>query len=209
MNPGFACGGRPGRPAVFLDKDGTLIEDVPYNVDPRRIRLMRGALEGLSALQRAGYALVVVTNQSGVARGLFAEEALGAVEARLRELLACAGVSLEGFYACPHHPEGRLSAYALECACRKPRPGLLLRAAEELGLDLAASWMVGDILHDVEAGRRAGCRALLLDTGGETEWVPGPLRTPHAVADDLREAARIILAATQGELHEPYPSRTR
>lgn len=185
------------RRAVFLDKDGTLIEDVPYNVDPALIRLMPGVGEALRTLQEAGFTLVVVTNQSGVARGLFPESALGGVEARLRELLAEDGVTLAGFYACPHHPEGTVAGYAQDCDCRKPGPGLLRRAAGELDLDLDASWMVGDILNDVEAGRRAGCRAVLLDNGGETEWVPGPYRVPHHTVRSWPEVAAAILTATR------------
>jgi D-glycero-D-manno-heptose 1,7-bisphosphate phosphatase len=182
-------------PAVFLDKDGTLIEDVPYNVDPGRIRLAAGAEEGLRLLHAAGYGLIVISNQSGVARGLFPEEALVAVEERLRGLLAGAGVPLLGFYYCPHHPEGVVPGLAVACACRKPEPGLILRAAGEHGIDLTGSWFVGDILDDVEAGRRAGCATVLIDNGHETEWVLSPLRTPHVVAADLAEAARRITAA--------------
>src|SRR5579871_1015067 len=106
--------------AVFLDKDGTLIEDVPYNVDPDRIRLSVGAMEALQTLHDAGYQLVVVSNQSGVARGRFPEAALAEVEKRLRELLAAAGVPLAGFYYCPHHPAGHVAPYAVDCSCRKP-----------------------------------------------------------------------------------------
>jgi histidinol-phosphate phosphatase family protein len=156
------------REAVFVDKDGTLVEDVPYNADPQKIRLSPGAGDALAALAGAGYRIVVISNQSGVARGLFAEEALGAVRQRLAELLASHGVRLDGFYWCPHHPQGRVPAYAVACGCRKPAPGLLVSAAEELGLDLAGSWMVGDILDDIEAGRRAGCRTILLDNAHET-----------------------------------------
>jgi histidinol-phosphate phosphatase family protein len=182
-------------PAVFLDKDGTLVEDVPYNVDPTQVRLAPGAAEGLAALHEAGYALVVVSNQSGVARGRFPEAALLGVERSLRRLLAAFGVPLAGFYYCPHHPEGAVPAYTMRCACRKPAPGMLHRAAAELGLDLARSWMVGDILDDVEAGRAAGCRTILIDNGNETEWRSGPGRRPTRVAADLAEAARLILAA--------------
>jgi histidinol-phosphate phosphatase family protein len=181
--------------AVFLDKDGTLIDDVPYNVDPARIALAAGAAEGLRALHRGGYRLVVVSNQSGVARGLFPEAALGPVRDRIEELLDAFGVPLAGFYACPHHPAGTVPAFAVECPCRKPRPGMLRRAAEELGLDLNASWLIGDILDDVEAGRRAGCRTVLIDNGNETEWVLTAGRQPHGRAADLAEAARFILAA--------------
>ena len=181
--------------AVFLDKEGTLVRKVQYNVDPERIRLMPGAAEGLRLLHTAGYRLIVVSNQSGVARGYFPEGALAAVAARLRGLLAAAGVPLAGFYYCPHHPHGAVADYAVACGCRKPAPGMILRAAGELGLDLRASWLVGDILDDVEAGRRAGCRTILVDNGHETEWVLTPGREPHYKVADLIEAARIIVAA--------------
>ncbi|MBX6313276.1 MAG: HAD family hydrolase, partial [Isosphaeraceae bacterium] len=188
------------RRAVFLDKDGTLIEDVPYNVDPDLIRLAPGAAEGLTRLWAAGYRLVVISNQAGVARGLFPEEALAAVEKRLRDLMAGLGVPLAGFYYCPHHPEGTVVGYAVACDCRKPAPGLILRAAREQGIDLTRSWFIGDILHDIEAGRRAGCRTILIDNGHETEWVLSPLRRPHRVAADLAEAARIITTTDAAEL---------
>src|SRR5437660_1197232 len=121
------------RRAAFLDKDGTLIDDVPYNVDPALIRLAAGVTEGLPRLHAAGFLVIVVSNQSGVARGLFAEEALGAVRDRLRELLAGLGVPLAGFYYCPHHPGGTVPRYAVPCGCRKPAPGLILDAARAHG----------------------------------------------------------------------------
>jgi D-glycero-D-manno-heptose 1,7-bisphosphate phosphatase len=179
--------------AVFLDKDGTLIEDVPYNVDPDHIRLAPGASEGLPALHQAGYRLIVVSNQSGVARGYFPESALVAVEERLRDLLAGLGVPLAGFYYCPHHPAGQEPAYALACTCRKPEPGLILRAATEHGIDLERSWLIGDILDDIEAGRRAGCTTILIDDGHETVWRLSRQRLPHHVARDLAHAAWIVL----------------
>jgi D-glycero-D-manno-heptose 1,7-bisphosphate phosphatase len=171
------------RRAVFLDKDGTLVVDVPYNVDPARIELAPFAREACEALHANGYALVVVTNQSGVARGLFDEAALKAVEHRLAELI---GVPLAGFYHCPHGPEAG-------CPCRKPGDAMLHRAAIDLDLDLSRSWMVGDILNDVEAGRRAGCRTILIDNGGETEWRGGALRKPHVTVPDLALACIAIL----------------
>ncbi len=180
---------------VLLDKDGTLVEDVPYNVDPARIRLMPGAAQGVLCLHRAGYALAVVSNQSGVARGYFEETALAAVERRVRELLRDAGVPLAGFYYCPHHPDGSVAAYTRACDCRKPAPGLLLRAIREHGAMPGECWMVGDILHDVEAGRRAGCRTVLIDNGHETEWDQTPARQPDFVAGDLVGAADVIAAA--------------
>jgi histidinol-phosphate phosphatase family protein len=179
--------------AVFFDKDGTLIDDVPYNVDPDRIRLAGGAEVALQAIAGAGYKICVVSNQSGVARGLFRESALAGVEARIRALLAALGVQLAGFYYCPHHPDGSEPAYAMDCECRKPAPGLIARAADERSIDPARSWMVGDILNDVESGRRAGCRTILLDNGNETEWQRSPEREPHYVSGDLRDAAKIIV----------------
>ncbi|WP_435018231.1 D-glycero-alpha-D-manno-heptose-1,7-bisphosphate 7-phosphatase [Tundrisphaera sp. TA3] len=181
--------------AVFLDKDGTLIDDVPYNVDPALIRLAPGVEEGLPMLHEAGFRLVVVSNQSGVARGLFPESALIAVEARIRDLLGRIGVPLAGFSYCPHHPEGTVARHAIACDCRKPEPGMISRATRRLGLAPGRSWMVGDILDDIEAGRRAGCRTVLIDNGNETEWSLTPARTPHHRAADMAEAARIIVAA--------------
>jgi D-glycero-D-manno-heptose 1,7-bisphosphate phosphatase len=181
------------RTIVFLDKDGTVVKDVPYNVDPEKVVLEEGAAAGLRRLSQAGCGFVVVSNQSGVARGYFKEDALHNIEADLRRRLAQeAGVSLAGFYYCPHHPDGIEPIYAVECGCRKPRPGMLLKAAEELDIALSEAWMIGDILNDVEAGKRAGCRTILINNGNETEWKTGPLRTPDFTAADLVEAAEII-----------------
>jgi histidinol phosphatase-like enzyme len=114
------------------------------------------------------------------------------VEGRLRELLADADVPLGGFYYCPHHPRGRVSDYAVSCTCRKPAPGLLTQAASKHGIALARSWFIGDILDDIAAGRRAGCKTVLLDNGNETEWQVSPERMPHFFAHDLAEAASQI-----------------
>jgi D-glycero-D-manno-heptose 1,7-bisphosphate phosphatase len=193
------------RPAVFFDKDGTLIHDVPYNVDPSLVQLTAGAREGVKLLRAAGYALVVASNQSGVARGLFTPEDLQHVRARIEHLL---GLRLDGFYCCPHLPAGCVAAYSIVCECRKPGPGLLTRAARELGLDLARSWMVGDILSDIEAGSRAGCRTALLL--GESAIVDSaieadaePLRIPTVVAPDVQEVARRIVLADFTESPSP------
>ena len=173
------------RPAVFLDKDGTLINDVPYNVDPTLVALSPGAGPGLRRLAGLGYRLLVISNQPGLALGRFDEAALHAAWRQLQRLAWDEGVRLEGFYYCPHHPDEG-------CGCRKPKPGLLLAAAREHGVDLAASWMMGDILNDVEAGRRAGCHTVLIDNGHETEWARGPMRTPDFIAPDIDMAARMV-----------------
>ncbi len=178
------------RPAVFVDKDGTIAEDLPPNIDPGQIRLTPHAAEGLRDLRRSGYALIVVTNQPGIARGLFLPEVLDSVRRRI-ELLA--GIVFDGFYYCPHDPDGVVTEFSRLCNCRKPAPGLLFQAALELGVDLARSWCIGDILHDVEAGNRAGCTTVLLNNGHETEWEYSPARRPAAVARTILEAAMIIL----------------
>jgi D-inositol-3-phosphate glycosyltransferase len=175
------------RPAIFLDKDGTLVENVPYNVDPARLRLASHAVEALRLWRDAGYRLVVITNQSGIARGLFDRAALSGLHDALATRLALAGVPIDGFFACPHRE-------ASLCHCRKPRAGLFLEAARALDIDLERSWMIGDILDDVEAGHRAGCRAILLDVGHETHWLAGDLRVPEHRCADLLEAAQCTLA---------------
>ncbi|QYO62023.1 D-glycero-alpha-D-manno-heptose-1,7-bisphosphate 7-phosphatase [Leptolyngbya sp. 7M] len=194
--------------AVFLDKDGTLLENVPYNVDPNQMRFTEGALTALQLLHQANYVLIVITNQSGVARGYFPETALIEVEQHLYRQLAQVGILLRGFYYCPHHPDGVIPPYNVVCTCRKPQPGLLHQAAAEQGIDLTQSWFIGDILHDVEAGRAAGCRTILLDNGNETEWQLSQNRLPHHVVTDLREAAAIILAldAAPSLANSVYPA---
>lgn len=179
--------------AVFLDKDGTLIKDIPYNADPDKVVLEDTVAEALERLQSAGFLLIVISNQAGIAHGYFDETALEGVETKLRSLLAERNVTLDGFYFCPHHPNGRIPQYTTECACRKPSPGMLFRAASDHSIDLGRSWMIGDILHDVEAGSRAGCRTILINNGNETEWIPGEHRVPHSMVTDLHQAAEIIL----------------
>jgi D-glycero-D-manno-heptose 1,7-bisphosphate phosphatase len=190
---------------VFLDKDGTLVADVPYNADPARMRFLPGVMEGLRRLQAAGYLLAVVSNQPGIALGRFDAAALDRVGDALRDAFEAAGARLSGFYWCPHHPAGHIAAYARACECRKPMPGLLHAAARTLDVDLGASWMVGDILNDVEAGRRAGCRTLLINNGNETEWRWSADRVPDGVVSSFTEASiRIVRAA-----HAPPAGRRR
>ena len=183
---------RVSNAAVFIDKDGTLVENVPYNVDPAKIRLARGAGEAVRAVRDSGFRVFVVSNQSGIARGYFDEPALARAEEALREMLAETGASIDAFYYCPHLAGAALSEYDVQCECRKPSPGLLERAAREHEIDLLASWMIGDILDDIEAGRRAGCQTILVDNSNETEWVTGGVRGPHFITRDLIQAARII-----------------
>lgn len=186
-------GNGDARRAVLLDKDGTLVHNVPYNVDTTQMCFTAGAMEALEILHKACFALVVVTNQPGIATGRFTAAQFDALCSALeREVTEQSGVALTGIYACPHTPD---RAGRPTCACRKPGAGLLRQAATELGLDLHRSWMIGDILDDVEAGRRAGCRTILLDVGNETEWHWSPLRVPHYRCADLGQAARHIVSA--------------
>ena len=183
-------------PGLFLDRDGTLVHARHYPSRAEELVLYDGIGPGLRALQAAGFRLVVITNQSGLARGLFTEADLGLMHDHLAAELARFGVRLDGVYHCPHHPDGIVPALATACDCRKPEPGMLLRAAADLGLDLDRSWFLGDILDDVEAGNRAGCRTILVDLG--TEAPPSNrLRHPTAVARDTRHALRIV-AAVEG-----------
>jgi D-glycero-D-manno-heptose 1,7-bisphosphate phosphatase len=181
------------RAALFLDRDGTLVEPRHYPSRPEDLILYDDLGARLRALRAAGYALVVITNQSGLARGYFDAAALARMHAHLRALLAQAGVTLDGVYHCPHHVDGVVPELAIACGCRKPQPGLLLRAARELDLALERSWFIGDILDDVEAGNRAGCRTVLVDLG--TESPPAhPLRRPSFVARDTGHALDIVAA---------------
>lgn len=167
--------------AVFFDKDGTLVKDVPYNINPDLIVLTTGAAEAVQKLKKAGFKLFVVSNQSGVARGFFEEKDLAAVWEKLNELC---GVEFDGFYFCPHFLGGKIARFSFACDCRKPEAGMILSAAGEHNLDLQNSWIVGDSPKDAEAGQRAGCQTILL--GGETT-------NAGFSADNMSEAAQIIL----------------
>ena len=182
--------------AIFLDRDGTLVHPRHYPSRPADLRLYDGIGAGLRRLQAAGFELIVITNQSGVALGYFGEAELQAMHAHLARELADLDVRLDGVYFCPHHPQGAIAELAVVCDCRKPEPGLLLRAAAERGVDLQRSWFVGDILDDVEAGARAGCRTVLVDLGTEAPPLV-PIRRPSFVARDTAHALAIVAAAEQ------------
>src|SRR5437588_4500147 len=179
--------------AIFIDKDGTLIHDIPYNVDPDLIALQEDSADGLKMLCDSGYKLIVISNQPGVACGYFSEEELFFVEEKLRSLLEPSSIKLCGFYFCPHYARGIIDESAVDCYCRKPMPGMLLHAAEVNDIDLSSSWMIGYILNDVEAGNRAGCKTILIDNGNETEWLTGEFRTPVLICNNINEAADCIL----------------
>lgn len=186
--------------AVFFDRDGVLIEDVDLLTTPDDIRIIDGTPQALRSLKEAGFRLIVISNQTVVARGLATEEDVYAINGEMQRLLEEAGgPRLDGFYFCPHHPNATLPAYRIACECRKPRPGLLLRAAREHDLDLGESFVIGDRITDIIAGARAGCRTVLVQTG---EHEAPPIETvepldasvqPNGICANLVEAARWIL----------------
>lgn len=180
--------------AVFLDRDGTLIHDPGYLGDPDGVKVLPGVADALVALSQAGFLLVVVTNQSGIARGRYTVERYEEVAARLEAVLAASGIELAATYYCPYHPDGTVEAFAREHEDRKPNAGMWRRAAADLGVDLASSYSLGDGERDVVAGKRAGTTCVLV-AGGRDKW-PLPVGGPYDadfVARDVREAVLWIL----------------
>lgn len=184
------------RQAVFIDRDGTLNEDVGYPGRPDQVRIFEASFEAVRRLNQAGFAVVVITNQSGVGRGYFSEEDVETVHRAMAESMAARGARLDAFYYCPHHVGSNDPAYALDCDCRKPRPGMGRRAAADLGLDPAASYMVGDKVEDIEFGTALGATPILVLTGyGEQSRrrLSEPGRAPAFVAADILAAVDWIL----------------
>jgi len=183
--------------AVFLDRDGTVNEEVGYMTDLGMLRLIPGAADAIRRLNEAGFKVVLVTNQSGVARGYFPESLVQEAHGLLGKMLAEHGARLDAVYYCPHHPTAGDTEYTMACDCRKPGIGLIARAARELDIDLGRSYMIGDKWTDVEMGQRAGMKSVLVKTGFK-EDDPGNIRPAHVkapdfIAHDLAEAAEWIL----------------
>jgi D-glycero-D-manno-heptose 1,7-bisphosphate phosphatase len=176
-----------GRPAVFLDRDGTVVVERDYLARAEDVRLLPGAADAIRRLRQAGFAVVLVTNQSGIARGLYTEDDYRAVQARLESLLEDARAPVDATYYCPHHPD-----FTGPCDCRKPGPGMYRRAARELGLAPERSWFVGDKLSDVEAAGPFGGRAVLVRTGYGREHEQG-VGPGVAIVNDLAAAADLIV----------------
>ena len=182
---------------VFLDRDGTVTEEVGYVNHPSRLRLIPGAAEGIRMINEAGVPVILATNQAGVARGYFTEELVREVMERLHALLKAQGARLDAVYYCPHHPSAGEPPYRAECECRKPKPGMLLKGALDLGLDLSCSYVVGDKISDVAFAKAAGARGIMVLTGyglGEFTYQRGGWKLqPDFLADDLCAAAEWIL----------------
>ena len=188
------------KPAIFLDRDGVLIEDTDLLTSPDGIRMLEGVPTALGRLRASGFQLIVVSNQAVVARGLATEPEVELINRRIGELIEQGGgPRIDAFYYCPHHPKATLPAYRKVCDCRKPEPGMLLRAAREHEIDVKRSFMVGDRMTDIIAGAKAGTRTVLIQTGQhtappiETAEPLDPSIKPDHVCGSLAEAANWIL----------------
>jgi len=179
--------------SAFIDRDGVINAEVDYVHRIEDFYLLPGVVEGLRLLHEVGYALVVVTNQAGIGRGLYTEADYQALTAHMKALLDTAGAPMAAVYHCPHHPTAGLGAYRIDCDCRKPRPGMLLQAARDLGLDLASSVIVGDKQSDLEAGRAAGLAACVLVESGHAPSAKARAIADHTCAN-LLEAAHWIVS---------------
>ena len=178
--------------AIFLDRDDTLIKDTGYIDNPDNIILLDGAAEALIEFAAMGYKLVVVSNQSGVARGIVSEKTLGEIHERIKQLLIERGAYLDRIYYCPYHPKGVIAKYRKESDWRKPNPGMLLTAADEMNLDLSQSWVIGDSSRDIEAGSRAGCKTILINQTPHHKRHKLSDTKPDYQAVNIREAVNII-----------------
>ncbi len=186
------------QPAVFLDRDGTLIREVGYLRRPEQIELLDGVPAALRALRKGGFKTVVVTNQSAVARGWLTEAGLNQIHGLIQDRLAEQGARLDGIYYCPHHPSEGVGGYRMACDCRKPNPGMILRAAEDLALEPKRSYVVGDQAVDRELALRVGAMPVLVRRNGEQMLVDDNFPTP--VFANLRLAADWILARRQAQI---------
>ena len=185
------------RPAVFLDRDGTINEQMGYINHSSRFVLLPGAARGIRLLNEAGFLALVVSNQSGVARGYFPIELVHEVHERMRRALGAAGAEVDGVFFCPHHPAGEVPEYAVECTCRKPKPGLIHQAESRFRIDMTRSYVIGDRVSDLELAAECGLKGILVETGygrGDRQYVlPGKRVQPAHVARDLEAAVRWIL----------------
>lgn len=190
------------RRAVFIDRDGTLSEEVGYINHPSRFRLFPYAAEAVRLLNDRNWLAIVVTNQAGVARGYFSEEMVGEVHARLKQQIESLGAWLDAIYYCAHHPTVGQAPYRLDCNCRKPKPGLIHSAMKDFDIDLSRSWVIGDRYVDVELARNAGVRSALVMTGyGRGEWEhqrTGWQTEPDLIGEDVLAAVRQIIARPSG-----------
>ncbi|OGO04830.1 MAG: hypothetical protein A2Y60_02390 [Chloroflexi bacterium RBG_13_54_9] len=179
--------------AVFLDRDGTIIEDTGYVGECGKVRFLPRASQAIKLLNKSGFEVIVITNQSGVARGYFTEERVKEVNSYIQESLIRGGASIRKIYYCPHHVEGIVERYRKECYCRKPNPGMIEEAAREFGIDLEKSFVIGDKVSDIQAGRRAGCETILLTGESSSHQEEEIASLGGHVAADLYEAVKLFM----------------
>jgi D-glycero-D-manno-heptose 1,7-bisphosphate phosphatase len=190
-----------GQPAVFFDRDGTLNEEVEFISTPEQMQLIPGAGRAVRAVNERGFLAFVISNQSGIARGLFTEADLIPIHAKFQKDLGASGARIDRIYYCPHHPTAGIPPYRVDCDCRKPRPGMLHRARKEMGVDLSRSYVVGDRIVDVLAGRNAGAKGILVLTGYGTSSVEECREqgiVPDHIAPSVGEAVNFILSECKG-----------
>ncbi len=185
--------------AVFLDRDGTIIEDTGYVHERDKVRFLPGASQAIKSLNENGFRVIIITNQAGVARGYFTEEAVKEINSFVQESLANEGAFIDMIYYCPHHVEGIIDEYKKECYCRKPNPGMIEQAVRDFDIDLKNSFVVGDHLSDVEAGRRAGCKTILIAGGHSQNKGEESLQISNYVAPDLSEAVKWLIELERQE----------
>ena len=186
--------------AVFLDRDGTINEEVGYLDSIDKLKLFANTAEAIKMINESGMKAVVITNQSGIARGYFSEEFVKKVHKRIQKILKAKGAFIDAFYYCPHHPTEGIGAYQQSCACRKPEAGLLIAAAQDLNIDLTRSYVVGDMVKDIQVASRVGAKGILVKTGYglntvEKDMTPGSpeISQPDYIAEDILDAVRWII----------------
>ncbi|BAV08687.1 D,D-heptose 1,7-bisphosphate phosphatase [Filimonas lacunae] len=184
--------------AVFIDRDGTLIKNRPFNIDPSLVELDDCAVDALKLMQQNDFLIIVIANQGGIAKGNFTAKQVDAVNARIASMLAENEVYIDAFYYSPFHPDGIIAEFAKNSDDRKPSAGMLLKAASSFGIDLSHSWVIGDLLDDMEAGHRAGCTTILYNNENETDWRVDRFRQPDYIVNDLYKAACAVC-----EISEP------
>ena len=196
----MAGGAAVSKPGVFIDRDGTLLDELGYLTPSSEVKIYPFTAEAITHLDEAGLPVVVITNQGGIALGLYDHAFVDATHARLGETLAAAGAPVTAWYYCPHHPEGKVAEFTQACGCRKPATGMLVAAADDLDLDLGQSWVVGDQWRDIELAHRVGARSILVRTGYgsglEADW-PTDIAPPTIVCDDVLAAARHIVESAR------------
>ncbi len=181
--------------AVFLDRDGTIVEDVGYLSSPEQIKFIPGSIDAIKSLNQSGFKVIVISNQSGIARGHFTEDMLQTIDKIIHRGLLHGGAHIDAHYYCPHHPEQGVYPYQQECECRKPNTGLIKKATEKFNVDPNSSFMIGDKTTDIELGKRSGLKTALVKTGYGQKQIEHA-KEPDKIAENLAEAVKWVLSTS-------------